>query len=187
MSLKKAWKALIGKEETISIPEKVAKDPRCNHEFTEEDRFHSAEMRRMRQEQQRIQMKMQHLQMKRDLEELKAEFEEEEEEGGDDNSEMLTQFLSILTAAKGGVQQNPYNPQQNMNSYVEMPPSMPQEQQSQMISDEEIRQFLKQQDKGKIRLAKTMPKAIVKSQAMQQTGIDENTAERAYQILMAEF
>jgi len=175
MSLKKAWQALWGRE-TVEIKQK---DPRANYEMTEEDRQHSVEMRRLRQETARMQQRMELMRQKAELRELKAELFDEEEDGEDNDGDISSMLLQLLNTVKGG-QMPP------AASEIGRQPS-PQTYQT-ALSDQDIRDFIiKNVDRPTIEKSKKMPKELVKRQIIQMSGVTEQEAERAHHILLTEF
>lgn len=172
MGLKNAWYGLIGRE----IEPKRKDDPRHNHTFTPEDTEHAVEMRKLRQETARIQQKMALMEQKRELQDLKRELYDDEdgEDDEEDNQTQILQFLApILGNLKGGAPQAP-----------PIPAAPPQ---SSNISDEDIRAFIVKQDRKHIKLAKTMPKEIIKRKVLAEMPMSDAEFERAHQILMTEF
>jgi len=170
MSLKDLWSIIKGTDKKVV-------DARANHQFSDADREHAEEMRKLRQETARIQQKMQLMEQKRELQDLKAElYDGDDDEDDDGENDVATLVSQLFGAVKSGVSQSPptiVNPQ----SAAYHP----------KLSDNDIRSFIVKQDRKHIKLAKTMPKEIVKRKISEQIQLTDEEFERAHQILLSEF
>lgn len=180
MTLKNLWQILKSKE----TPNTPLKDKRHNHEFTDEDREHALEMRRLRQQTARMREKMALIEQRRELEELKAELEEEANEPEEEDDPMMKIFAPMLAN-----QLNSFSkPAPHSNN--EAPPLLNQQEQvleKPQYSDEDIRNYLKTIPKLKLALAKRMDKQKVYEMINEQIPLSIPEFERGYQILISEF
>jgi len=175
MSLKNAWYGLIGRDISTVKP----KDPRANHDFSDEDREYSADMRKIRQETKLLKEKMQLMQQKRELEELKDELYGQENEGGDDDEQ--TQILQYLTPILASIGNKGGAPSKSPPTMQNTPSQTPQ-----TLSDDDIRAFIVKQPRSIIKLAKTMPKELVKRKVLCEIPMTDEEFERAHAILLSE-
>jgi len=176
MSLKDLWRLL-------------KKPSNVNYSFTKEDNEHSQDIKRIKHETERLRVEADRTRIEADkrraevelkkYDDLLNDYDDEEDEGemdeGGDIQTTLSAIPAILGMMKGNGQTIP-PPIVNFS-----PSPIPQ------LSDDEIRNFIKQQDKKKIKFAKTLPKEILKQQAINNFHIDERSAERAYEIMQREF
>lgn len=188
MGIKAAWYGLIGKETTSETPISKQK-PAGSHNFTDEDRLFSEQLRQMRQEAKRIEMEMQLMRQKKQLQDLKDEMQEEYddyEEESDGNLNEITSLLApILMNIKGGANSSQQAAVSNFTPPAQAPPQNPQEQRT--FSDEEIRLMLKEQEKIKLLIAKKMDKNKLKEKIRERMPVTDADFERAHQILLTEF
>lgn len=183
MGIKQAIKALFQKE-TIEVKEK---DNRNNHTFTDEDREHSWEMRRLRQETARIQQKMQLMQQRKELEELKAELYDEDETEDDDNNDLMDMLSQIIMASRNNQGGNTFAGNE-MNSNINNSPQSPSNpQQNRTFTDDDIRNFIKSQNKIYVKIAKKTDKNNLKEKIREKMPLTDADYERAYEILQKEF
>jgi len=173
MSLKNAWYGLIGRDISTIKP----KDPRANHDFSDEDREYSADMRKIRQETKLIREKMQLMEQKRELEELKSELYSKENDGDDDDEQ--TQIMQYLTPILANIGNKGGAP--SITPTIQSPPQTPQ-----TLSDDDIRAFIVKQPRSVIKLAKTMPKELVKRKVLCEIPMSDEEFERAHAILLSE-
>jgi len=168
MALKDLWKL-------IKSDNKKVVDVRNNHQFSDEDREHAVEMRQIRQETARIREKMQLLEQKRELDELKSELYHHESDEDDDGQTKILEYLAPIMA--------------NMRAGNAAKGTQPPIQQSppSQLSDDDIRSFIVKQKRGYVKLAKTMPKELLKRQISQQFPLSDDEFERAHKILVEEF
>lgn len=188
MGIKAAWYGLIGKENSNSETP-ISKKPAGSHNFTDEDRLFSEQLRQMRQEAKRIEMEMQLMRQKKQLQDLKDEMQEEYddyEEESDGNLNEITSLLApILMNIKGGANSSQAQTVSNLTPPSTAPPQNPQEIRT--FSDEEIRLMLKEQPKIKLLIAKKMDKAELKEKIREKMPVTDADFEKAHQILLTEF
>jgi hypothetical protein len=178
MTLRTLWNLFRAKDENAKVV-----PPNVNHQLTDEDRRHSAEMRRLRQENEQMEKRFELLRKQKLIERQESLLydDEEEEEDGEDEDEdsqilgMVTQLFNTATGAQKSPAVSEFAPQPSPQTFQTG------------LSDADIRDFIVKQDRKYIKVAKTMPKELLKRQAMQQMGITEQEAERAHQILITEF
>jgi len=148
-----------------------------------------AEKQRLQVEERKLEIELEKLRLeqirsaehRKKLQDIKADLDDDDDDYDDDEDDDLDAiadtFGSILEKATGG------------NKRTVAPPNIPapQMQIRKAISDDEIRDFLDKQKKGHLRLAKSMPKEVLKNKAMHDMGIGDEEAERAYKILVEEY
>ena len=167
------FKRLFGKE-GIEEP-KPKRVP--NYDFDDVDREHALAMRRINREIRVMELQMQKLEAKARLEEVKAELygeeEDEEIEKSPDDALLNTLLSSVMQGKAQSQQVTPATPFNTVSAPV--------------LSDEQIRQFLSNQNHDKIQQAKQMPKPLLKQYVQSQSGMSDADFERAHKILIEEF
>lgn len=183
--------------------EKPSNKP-INHVFSDEERELSAELRALKLEKAKILAQMDIEKQKIFLEKQKLELEDLKAElNGDDDDEqtqennpnsfnpesilmalLMKSFVGGSPPNTSGSQQmtlNPYTQGQQQGQTQEVVCEKPQ------ISDDEIRNFLKGQNKNHLKMAKILPKVAVFRMVTQQIPLTESEFERAYKIMQEEF
>lgn len=184
MGIKAAFKALFAKDNAVTIS-KTREKAENAHDFDDNDRLFSSQIRAMRQDAKRLEMEMQLLQQKRRLEELKAEIIEDDfddsETEGDLGSIMalLAPILLQLKNNQGGQSAPISNTPPTENTINPTPPNT--------LTDDDIREMLAKTDRKYIEIAKKAPKKLALNYAINKMGLSELDAEKAYKILIEEF
>lgn len=161
----------------------IAKDPRANYSFDDEDRQHAVLMRGMNRDMRRMEMEMQRLRMKKDLQDLKDELydgddQEDEEKSGGIEDQLMSQLLGTVMAGKSV----------NNVQFAQQPQQQqPQQLHRQEMTDDEIRNFLGSQDKKMLKMAKALPIGMLRQQISQKIQLTDGEFERGYKILTEEY
>jgi hypothetical protein len=150
-----------------------------------EERKNEAELNKLKlQEAKRIRFKKELEEVTNNINEDTFEGEEDSDEGDDDMPPWLAPFIPIISQKlAGGRPQNSENinhPNINAESQqaIYAPP---------IVSDEELRGFLRTLSKKELKYAKVIPKSALHSMINQKMPISAQDFERGYQILVTEF
>jgi len=179
MGIKQAIKRIWTNEDNET--DKIQTKKNNSYEFNEIDRQHSLEMRRIKAETNKAYAEMERIRQQHELQKLKEEIADltnpiTDNDGDNTDNMLMTLLLPLLTK-----NQNVANSVTTSNPPPTTTATVTE------ISDEEIREFIKQQDKKFIKIAKSMPKGIVLRQAQEKMNLSQNESERAYKILVEEF
>lgn len=188
MTLKAAWNALFAKDDTNSDKEQtlnITPKP-VKHDFDQFDRIQSAELRRIRQNIERMNAQAQELHVKKQLEDAQRALYDDDDYDDDDYEEEPQNDLDRVLSAFMPILNNSLK-KNDSNKVVKASSEFGTQTPALEITDEEIRAFISAQDKAKIKLAKQLPKQVIKNQVKEMLGADESTAERAHQILISEY
>lgn len=179
MGLKHFWALLRKKDGAQTVARNI-------DEIELEKRKLAIEERKQQVELQKIQLEqLKSMQTQKNFEDLKKNilFDDDDEDfmDDDDDDDNLKTFTSIIER----VLPNNFN---NQNGGLSNPLIQNNAQLvSAVVSDDDIRGFLRAQSPVKIAIAKKMKKAEVVSRAQKEMGLNTQDAEKAYNILIKEF
>jgi len=144
------------------------KDKRNNYTFTDEDRERSQAIKKAKHEAELNRIAFENKKAEMDMRKLELDFKEEYGSKNEGMKEILELVTPIIKSMQNG-SKTPSAP---------VPAS---------ITEDDIRKFIEVQPKAYIKLAKKAPKSEVLAGVMMKFKLNEEQANKAYDILMSEF